>query len=265
VPEGHTIHRIARDQSRLLAGRKLGITSPQGRFTTGAADLDGRLLIGIDAYGKHLLYRFEHAPALHVHLGLFGRFFRHAPPAAAPRDTTRVRFACDTAVIDLVGPNQCELLGDDARAALIARIGPDVLRDDADAERAWDRIRRSRAPIGLLIMDQSVLAGVGNIYRTELLWRAGINPNTPGRAIPRTLFDTLWLDACRLLRLGVKHNRIITVDLDRTDRPASRLRYRERTNIFAHAVCPRCATEVRKIVLAGRRAYVCERCQPATV
>ncbi|MFZ9450154.1 MAG: DNA-formamidopyrimidine glycosylase family protein, partial [Alphaproteobacteria bacterium] len=84
MPEGHTIHRAARDHGAMLAGRRLRVTSPQGRFAEGAARLDGRKCLAIEAFGKHLLYRFAGGEALHVHLGLFGMFRSFAAPAPAP-------------------------------------------------------------------------------------------------------------------------------------------------------------------------------------
>ena len=84
MPEGHTIHRAARDQRPMLAGKVLDVSSPQGRFLEGAARLDGRRCTAIDAYGKHLLYRFDDL-SLHIHLGLFGRFRAVKRPAAEPK------------------------------------------------------------------------------------------------------------------------------------------------------------------------------------
>ena len=144
--------------------------------------------------------------------------------------------------------------------ALTGRIGPDVLRKDADPERAFTRIRKSRAPIGRLIMDQSVMAGIGNIYRTEILWRQSVHPETPGRAIDRATFARLWQDAKALLAIGVKRNAIITVD----GATPSKTRYRERVNIFGKENCPACDGEIRRFEIDGRRAFVCEACQPLT-
>ncbi|MEM6331080.1 MAG: DNA-formamidopyrimidine glycosylase family protein, partial [Planctomycetota bacterium] len=76
MPEGHTIHRLARDHNRDLAGQKLRVSSPQGRFEEGAAQLDGRKLIDVDAHGKHLGYRFTGGHVVHIHLGLYGKFRR---------------------------------------------------------------------------------------------------------------------------------------------------------------------------------------------
>jgi endonuclease VIII len=257
MPEGHTIHRAARDQRPMLAGKMLGVTSPQGRFAEGAARLDGQTCTGVDAYGKHLLYHFAHDETLHIHLGLFGRFRTARRPAAEPRGAVRVRMVSATHVIDINGPNTCEVLDAAALAALIARIGPDVLRNDADPERAWARISRSRTPIGQLLMDQSVMAGIGNIYRSEILWRQKLHPEIPGKHVQREVFNRIWADSVHLLEIGVKNNAIITVDGVKK----SRSRYGERVNIFGKQGCPACKTEIRKFEMVTRRVFACETCQ----
>ncbi len=241
----------------MLVGQTLDIASPQGRFWEGAALIDGHVCTGIEAYGKHLLYGFAHGLTLHIHLGLFGQFRMAKRPAAEPRGAVRVRMVSQSHVVDINGPNTCEVLDAGEVAALIARIGPDVLRADADPERAWARITRSRVTIGQLLMDQSVIAGIGNIYRSEILWRQRVHPQTPGNAITRAMFDAIWDDAVHLLQIGVEKNAIITVS---TAKPG-RTRYRERVNIFGKATCPVCAGPIDRFELAGRRAFVCAGCQ----
>lgn len=258
MPEGHTIHRAALDQRPMLVGQALGVTSPQGRFFEGAARLDGTACTGIDAYGKHLLYQFD-SMALHIHLGLFGVFKTQKVPAAEPKGAVRVRMMSKTHCVDINGPNTCEVLEGAELANLISRIGPDVLREDADPERAWARIAKSKAPIGLLLMDQSVMAGIGNIYRSEILWRQKVHPDTPGNRITREIFDRLWGDAVYLLKIGVKTNSIITVDGVKK----SRSRYGERVNIFNKPTCPSCSGEIRKFEMGSRRVFTCDTCQPA--
>lgn len=256
MPEGHTIHRAARDQRPMLVGQALAVSSPQGRFADGAALLDGHTCTGIDAYGKHLLYRFAGPGDLHVHLGLFGKFRTTKLPAAEPRGAVRIRMVGATYVVDINGPHRCEVLDLAGVAALLARIGPDVLRDDADRELAWAKISRSRTSIGQLLMDQSVMAGIGNIYRSEILWRQRIDPATPGRDVPREAFDRIWIDGAALLRIGVARNSIVTVD-----NAAARSRYRERVNIFNKPACPACATAIVRSEVAGRRLFACPACQ----
>lgn len=241
----------------MLAGQTLDIASPQGRFWEGAALIDGQRCTGIEAYGKHLLYGFANGLTLHIHLGLFGRFRTSKLPAAEPRGAVRVRMVSQSHVVDINGPNTCEVLDGPQVAALIARIGPDVLRADADPDRAWGKIMRSRVTIGQLLMDQSVIAGIGNIYRSEILWRQHVHPKTPGKSITRAMFDAIWHDAVHLLQIGVENNAIITVS---TAKPG-RTRYRERVNIFGKATCPACAGPIERFELAGRRAFMCAVCQ----
>ncbi len=258
MPEGHTIHRAARDHHRILAGQHLTISSPQGRFVEGASLLNGKLCLSVEALGKHLLYRFSNGVALHIHLGLFGRIRSHKLPLVAPRGAVRVRLVSDTHVLDINGPTICRVLAEQDVLALIYRIGPDVLRSDADPNLAFNRITKSKAPIGRLIMDQSVMAGIGNIYRSEILWRQAVHPETPGKAIDRQTFDRIWGDAKALLTIGVRRNAIITVE----GINPSKSRYRERVNIFAKNNCPTCKGAIRRFELDGRRTFVCETCQP---
>ena len=241
----------------MLTGQTLDIASPQGRCWEGAALIDGQLCSGIEAYGKHLLYGFANDLTLHIHLGLFGQFRTSKRPSPEPRGAVRVRMVSQSHVVDINGPNTCEVLDTAEVAALIARIGPDVLRADADPDRAWAKITRSRVTIGQLLMDQSIIAGIGNIYRSEILWRQHVHPKTPGKAIARAVFDAIWHDAVHLLQIGVEKNAIITVS---TAKPG-RTRYRERVNIFGKSACPACAGPIERFELAGRRAFVCKVCQ----
>jgi endonuclease VIII len=133
-----------------------------------------------------------------------------------------------------------------------------VLRSDANPDLAFNKITKSKAPIGRLIMDQSVMAGIGNIYRSEILWRQAVHPKMPGKTIDRQTFDRIWDDAEALLTIGVNRNAIITVDGARP----SKSRYRECVNIFAKEYCPKCKGAIRRFEIDGRRTFVCENCQP---
>ena len=140
--------------------------SPTGRggWTAGA----GRG----EAHGKHLLLRFDDDQVLHVHLGIYGTYALGPMPAPAPTGAVRLRLAADTGYADVRGPNACELLEPGEAKALRDRLGPDPLRADADPGLAWRRIERSRSPLAVLLLDQTVVAGPGNIYRAEVLFRA---------------------------------------------------------------------------------------------
>lgn len=261
MPEGHTIHRAARRHAELLAGHPVHTSSPQGRFTDGAAELDGRRLHEVDAHGKHLLYRFDDDLLLHVHLGLFGRFIIHTGEPPEPRGALRLRMQADGATVDLRGPTACELFDADEEARLLARLGPDPLRPDADPERAWQRIHTSTRPIGALVMDQSVMAGVGNVYRAEALHVQRIHPDREGRSITRPEFDALWATITTMLHDGVRAGRIITVTAEDAGKPRSRLKRGERTYVYKQSACRSCGGEVSVWDMAGRRAWACTICQ----
>ena len=156
MPEGHTLHRLARDQQKAFGGTVVRASSPQGRFAEGAARLDGHELARTEAYGKHLLHHYDGGAILHVHLGLYGKFTTGSGEPPEPRGALRLRLVNDTVWADLRGPTACDLVTPDQVDALIARLGPDPLRPGADPDAAYRRIARSRAPIGVLLMDQSV-------------------------------------------------------------------------------------------------------------
>jgi endonuclease-8 len=263
MPEGHTIHRLARDQNESLAGPRLRVSSPQGRFRQEAKRIDCLSLKTVEAAGKHLFYHFSRGPVLHVHLGLFGKFRTHDNPPPAPRGAVRGRFESKEKTVDLNGPNQCELIDREEYATILYRLGADPLRADARPERAWARIRASKAPIGLLLMDQSVIAGIGNIYRTELLHLIGVDPRTPGNAISKRQFTKLWKLAVALLNLGVKHNRIITIDAKTLPKNVANVPRKKLFRIFKKPACPTCAGDVDRFTMAGRKVFSCARCQPA--
>ncbi len=264
MPEGHTIHRLAREHRPLLVGRPVGLSSPQGRFATGAELLTGRVVEGVEPYGKHLFYGFAGDLLLHVHLGLYGKWARGSGSPPEPRGALRLRMVADDAWLDLRGPTACEVMAPYERDAVLARLGPDPLRHEADPELAWDRLSRSRRTTGELLMDQRVLAGIGNVYRAEVLYRAGLSPFRPGRDVPRAVWDVMWPDLRVLLRAGVRAGRIVT-----TEREDRRRRSGPPAREDAHYVyrrhglpCRRCGTEVRTQVMAGRNLFWCPVCQP---
>ncbi|MST34221.1 tyrosine-type recombinase/integrase [Acidimicrobiaceae bacterium USS-CC1] len=135
MPEGHTIHRTARDHARTLAGGPVRVTSPQGRFAAGAATLDGAFLRGIDAWGKHLFYRFEPDLTLHVHLGLYGKFWPWTPPPAATHRQVRLRLEGKAHGYDLTGPST---LPRSIRARdAVGRLLSTAAAPDPRARRPW--------------------------------------------------------------------------------------------------------------------------------
>lgn len=362
MPEGHTIHRLARVFETRFRGRVVAASSPQGRFAAGAATLDGLRMASAEARGKHLFLRFEDskrpeaAPPvwLRVHLGLYGGW-RFAGPGLAgeggrrgaaaagtagvcvsidatpghvenpdstaddaddadlgeggdgdtgedpdgadpeaarfvaasgtgegerigqdgadgawspePRGLVRLRLLAGDRVADLSGPAACVIETPDGRAAAMARLGEDPLREDADADAAGRRVRASRSAVGLLLMRQDLVAGIGNIYRAEVLFRAGIDPHRPGRDVTEAEWRALWADLRALMQDGVSRGRIVTT---RPEHRASGRRggavKRGEAGYVAHRAgqpCRVCGTPVRAEAMGGRTLYWCEACQPA--
>jgi DNA-formamidopyrimidine glycosylase len=263
VPEGHTIHRLAREHTKLLLGRRLRVSSPQGRFAAGAALVDGKQLSRIEPYGKHLWYRFGGGELLHVHLGLYGGFSGGPLPAPEPKGALRLRITTDETWLDLRGPTHCDLVTPAERKAVLARLGPDPLRASADPGKAWQRVTRSRTAIGQLLMDQQVLAGVGNVYRAEILYRAALSPFRPGRAVEQQTWDALWLDLVALMRAGVRTGRIVTTERTDRDRRSGTASREDSHYVYRRdgSPCRRCGTEIRTQVMAGRNLFWCPTCQ----
>jgi endonuclease-8 len=261
MPEGHTVHRLARRHRRLLRGRAVQVSSPQGRFAADAALVDGHVLTGTDAWGKHLFHDYDHGLSVHVHLGIYGEF--HEREVAAPaKDTTRMRIEVGDHVLDLIGPTRCEVVDAAGKAAITARLGADPLRRGADVDRAWDRLRRRKGPIGPALMDQIVIAGVGNVFRAEALFVHGIHPETPIPAIDRATFDALWATLKAMLERGVKEGRIMTVDAAELGVSRRQLTRANGRYVYRQEACLRCGAPVRRWDMAGRWAYACEVCQP---
>jgi formamidopyrimidine-DNA glycosylase len=262
MPEGHTIHRIAIDHGKLLRGKPVAVSSPQGRFEVDAAMIDGARLKSLEAFGKHLFYWWANGLVGHVHLGLFGKFRVHR--SAAPHDapTVRMRLTVPKATIDLTGPTECSIGTADDRDRIVARLGPDPLRPDADAEVAYKAVARRAAPIGQLLLDQTVMSGVGNVYRAEALFVNGIHPSRTGNAITSDEFEGLWATISAMLHQGVVDDRIITIDRHEFDVPVGKTRRGETTYVYHRDVCLRCGTPIRTVELGGRPCYFCPTCQP---
>lgn len=358
MPEGHTVHRLARAFGELFAGETLAVSSPQGRFAAGAALLDGHVLVASEAWGKQLFLGFvDPARAgagrsgavgagnvpddlrwLRVHLGLYGAWTfasdgstavvhaigaprrrigeRETVPsgpgtpegvadgavpddawsAPAPRGAVRVRLLGAHAVADLTGPTACEVITEEERRGVLDRLGPDPIREPGPGEpdpreTFVTAVRRSRSAVGLLLMNQDVVAGVGNIYRAESLFRARLDPMRPGRDVPAEDLRALWDDLVVLMRDGTRTGAIVTTRPEDRDDPAAsvasggpapagtgpgRRRVRQNTDEAPGAVpddqafyvyhrdglpCRVCGTPVLLKELAGRNLYWCGVCQ----
>ncbi|MEV8588537.1 DNA-formamidopyrimidine glycosylase family protein [Streptomyces sp. NPDC051180] len=267
MPEGHTIHRLAADHRERFGGRSVRVSSPQGRFAASAALLDGAVLETAEAHGKHLFLGFGERGWIHIHLGLFGKVGFGDAPAPPPADTVRLRLADADAYVDLRGPTTCASLTDAEKQAIHDRLGPDPLREGDDPDRAWRRVATSRTTIAALLMDQKVIAGVGNVYRAEVLFRHGIDPYRAGRDLTPGEWDAIWTDLAALMREGVRLNRIDTVRPEHTPeamgRPPRVDDHGGEVYVYrrANQPCLICATGIRTADLAARNLFWCPTCQ----
>ena len=331
MPEGHSVHRIARQFDRNFVGRPVFASSPQGRFAEGAALLDGREAASVRAVGKQMFMEFDDDLWLRVHLGMYGAWDfageivvdptissangrmgqtnqrgtdldepvldsageNSLTSIGAPRrarvhvrmseQTTglsedgeewpppvvgqvRLRLLTAFTCADLRGPTACEVQTPDQVAATIARLGPDPLVDDvAEAEERFTAVvRRKPTPIGLLLMDQAVVSGIGNVYRAELLYRARLDPHTPGRDVPEEIVRALWRDWVRLLAIGVETGQMMTMDDLDPDAWRAAMASRDDRHWVYHRAglpCRTCGTAIVLEEMGARKLYWCPFCQ----
>jgi len=269
MPEGHVIHRLASRFGDEFAGRRVRVSSPQGRFAAQAAEVDGSVLADAQAYGKHLFVRFD-APEpseVHIHLGLIGKLrFVPVDEIASPQ-TVRLRIDNGTVAAELRGPQTCSLVTSAERDAVVAGLGPDPLRPDADPQLAWDRVHRSGRAIASLLLDQRIAAGVGNIYRAEALFRQRIDPATPGNQVGRRAWDRVWADLVALMADGVAKGRIDTVRPEHSPeaqgRPPRVDPHGGEVYVYRRAgqPCLVCGRPVSERLVESRRIFWCQKCQ----
>src|SRR5579875_3086927 len=241
MPEGHTLHRLARLHQRRFAGSPVAVSSPQGRFARSAAAVDGLVLRRASVWGKHLFHHYVDGPTVHVHLGLYGHFTEWArrPGLAIPPPVGQLRMRMVGAEYgtDLRGPTVCELLDEAQVADVVSRLGPDPLRRDADPAWAWTRIAKSRRPIGVLLMDQTVIAGAE--------------------------FDAAWRDLVTLMKVGLRRGKIIVVRPEHDCGAPPYLPDRPRTYVYRRAgePCRICSTTITAAEMEGRNIFWCRVCQ----
>ncbi|WP_066291980.1 Fpg/Nei family DNA glycosylase [Arthrobacter sp. B6] len=294
MPEGHSVRRLARQFDDVFAGETLAVSSPQGRFAAGAALLDGHTLLEPQAHGKHLFLQFDHALVLHVHLGLYGAWdfggdaaFRGASSIGAPRKVgeretfddgggpgyagppapggaVRVRLVGRHGWADLRGATTCAVITGAEMSAVLARLGPDPLRNlPPDRERFVTGVTSRKTPIAALLMDQKVIAGVGNVYRAEVLFRQRVDPLLPGSSLLRDAAGLLWDDTAAVMRDGVRDGRIITTPASYWTEGAALPAGDEAHYVYKRQglPCRICAVPVALAELGGRKLYWCPGCQ----
>lgn len=265
MPEGHTIHRLARDLNSTLKPGPITATSPQGPFSAEAKQINGRELVSAEAWGKQLFIDFEGAPLLQIHLGLIGKL-RPKPLGSPEKGAIRLRLEGPETLWDLTGPMTCALIDEDDRDAVVAKLGPDPLRPNADADDFAKRISRRRIPIAAALLDQKVMAGIGNVYRSEFCYLAGIHPETPANSLTDDQIADLWEMAVSQLEQGVKLNRIVTRVPEEVGTTAQEMPDDERLYVYKREglPCHRCRNEIRLIEVAKRKSWYCPGCQGST-
>ncbi|MFM7069056.1 MAG: Fpg/Nei family DNA glycosylase [Actinomycetes bacterium] len=263
MPEGHTIHRLARDLNGSLRAARVRAWSPQGRFHEGAAAIDGRPLVNATAWGKYLFCDFGTDQLLHVHLGLIGKFRDRGAPAPEVVGEIRLRLESPTATWDLSGPTRCALIDPAEHDRITAALGADPLQRRPDVARARAKFAATDRAVGAVLLDQSVIAGIGNVYRAEILFLCGVHPARPARSVSDAEFDLLWSETVRLMRIGVRLGRIVTTDPAEIGRPRSRMTQHDRLYVYHQERCRRCGEALHTLHLGGRPIGCCPTCQPA--
>lgn len=301
MPEGNEVHRWAERHTAAFVGRRLNVLpGPNHRFHD-AHLVDGKKLRQVLAVGKHLGYEFGDDLILHVHLGRFGDWTEGCGELPEPKGMLRavlqragsgrvgravkgqphnLRCAKDDGTqpfppeevewCELRGPTDCSVYDRAKWEALLGRLGPDPLGDDQtghdDPKAFFEAVLRRKTAIGELLMDQTILSGVGNIYRAEVLFRHRVSPFTPGEAIDAKVLKAMWKDLPALLRAGMVDRRIVcTKRADRPSKGEPAQRGEEHYVYRRHGkACFVCGERVLHRDVAGRTLYWCPRCQGTT-
>lgn len=262
MPEGNEVHRFRDRQAEVFVGKAVQVDSPNGRFPD-AALLDGRRLQGIIAHGKHLGYDFGKNTMLHVHLGRFGDFTEGTMPLATPKGVLRLRMWNRTDWLELRGATDITVYDQARWTKLLARLGPDPLEKGADPGAAFQKIGERSTPLGALLMDQAVIAGIGNIYRAELLYRARISPFRAGEDVMPSELQGIWRDAVTLMAEGMVDRRIVTTRAKDRPHPRGNALDEEVHYVYRRArkPCWVCGTRIESKTMVGRTLYWCPVCQ----
>lgn len=270
MPEGHVLHRLARTLNADFRSGPVEVTSPQGRFEAEASLIDGTRLLEASAHGKHLFISFGHEQGepehtVYIHLGLIGSL--RFEPAADEWGQMRLHISNGETAANLRGPQKCELMTPGEAAAIVDKSGFDPIVDLDPPAALWERVHRSKRTIGSLLMDQKLFAGVGNIYRAEVLFRQRIDPALPGNQLDRAQFDAIWTDLAELMAYGVDHGRIDTVRPEHTPEAMGRDPRKDdhggEVYVYRRAAdpCYVCGSLIETKVLEGRKLYWCPECQ----
>lgn len=262
MPEGDTIWRTAQTLRAVLAGRtvtRFESPLPEVMSLAQRLGLEGQSVAAVEPRGKHLEVRFSSGAMLHTHQGMHGSWhtYRAGSSWRKSRRLARVLIETAEAVAVCFGAPVVELLPPGRIHPALARLGPDILAPDFDAAEALRRLReRQDLAIGVALLDQTALAGIGNVYKSEVLFLSGVDPGTPVRSLPDdALLELVWSARRQMLR-----NLTTVGRRTRSDVAPSRLWVYGR----AGKPCFRCGTTIRRTVQGeqARSTYLCPLCQP---
>lgn len=206
MPEGHSVQRTANDFNKKFKGKVLHVDSPQGRFSSEAKLIDGHVFVSAKAIGKQLFLNFDNGLTCRVHLGIYGKWRFVEGLEKELYGQVRARFYSEEFLADLRGPTICEVIDKKAVKVIENRLGPDPTNTDprgVQKQRFIERVRASASPIGILLMNQEVISGIGNVYRAEILFRAQISPHALGKSLTVGQIGELWSDSVKLMKVGV--------------------------------------------------------------
>ena len=274
MPELPEVESVRRRLAPLLEGRRLDrveiadprLTRPLAPDAV-ARGLEGEQVRAVERRGKYLIVRFDSGRGLLIHLRMTGSL-RHAPAGTLPDDPYRravVRLAdgSDVAYRDVrrfgtwlvLEPGELE-------PYLDARVGPEPLEPGWRARDLAARLTGRRAPVKAAILDQRTVAGLGNIYADEALWRARIHPRTPAGELPPKQVRALHRAIRRALELGIARQGATLRDYALPDGAAGGMQDEFAVYGRLGEPCPRCGAPIERIVVGGRGTWYCPQCQP---
>lgn len=277
MPEGDTLFRTATVLREVLLDRQ--VTAARARPGGAAVGrVVGSRIERVAAQGKHLLIGFDVGLTLHTHLRMNGSWHRYRPGEPWRRSPARAVCVIEVpdAVVVCFDAPVVELI--DTRALAIhpalAGLGPDLLAVTPDIAGALDRLRapdRAAMPVGEALLDQRALAGLGNVYRSEVLWQVSVSPFIPLESLSDDTLRTLVETGARLMRANRDTpNRVTTTDaLGGGPGSQGPRRAMRRLNVYGRAgrPCPRCGVTIVTRVFGGspRRVWWCPGCQVSPV
>jgi formamidopyrimidine-DNA glycosylase len=277
MPELPEVETVARGLQRAIAGQRiLSITLGKTDFIDNPEalerELPGRTIVRVERYGKFMLLRLSPADgrgsdgeaSLLVHLGMTGALMPQAVSSPHAKHTHVVMTLSDGRELRYVDPRRfgrMAYLAGDVLAQELQRFGADPLA--ASLQEFTIRIQRRNVRIKALLLDQSVLRGVGNIYADESLWKAKIHPAQLGTRLKLPQLKQLYVALQKILQKAILlRGSSISDFVDTGGIPGE---YQQHHRVYGREgkPCPRCKTAIRRIIVAGRSSYFCPTCQPS--